>query len=312
MKKFFLFALAVLMLGSCSSKKEKMKNVPVVDSHMHLFDIRRGLEWPTPDDKVIYKVTLPKDFIPIAKKNNVKKVIVVQAGDRLIDNQWNLDVSEPHGDLFVGVVGCLKNIGTKDYKTYLEKLSKNPRLVGIRILLRHKTRKLFTGTIWEDLKLLRDKNLTLDVLMNDHKIMYGFEEVLPIAKKFPNLRIVMNHVAGYPIANGKVDPVWAKKFKAAASHKNVYCKVSALVERSTFRDPFSFNPDDYKVFLDFLLDTFGEDRLIFGSDWPVIRRYSGDYAKHKKLITDYFETKGYKVLKKVMYDNAHKAYNLKK
>ena len=44
-----------------------------------------------------------------------------------------------------------------------------------------------------------------------------------------------------------------------------------MVERSTFRDPFSFNPDDYKVFLDFLLETFGEDRLIFGSDWPVIR-----------------------------------------
>lgn len=311
MMKGFMLVLAALLLFSCSSVVE-VKNMPVVDTHMHLFDTTRqeGVPWPPKDDKVLYHLTLPEHFIPIAKKNGVTKVIVVQAGDRLIDNQWNLDITEAHKDLFVGVVGDLVNIGTKSFKPILEKLSKNPRFVGIRILLRHKTRKLFSGTIWEDLQQLSDKGLTLDVLMNDHKICFGFEEVETIASKYPKMNVVMNHVAGYPIDGKEINAEWAKKFQSVAQNKNVYCKVSALLERSIIR-PYSFKEADYKTILDFLLKTFGEDRLIYGSDWPVTK-YSATYDQHKKVVTDYFSKKGEKLLKKVMYDNAHDAYHLEK
>jgi L-fuconolactonase len=298
-------------LFSCHSAID-VNDMPVVDTHMHLFDMNRkeGIPWPPKDDKVLYHVTLPEHFIPIAQKNGITKVIVVQAGDRLIDNQWNLDITEPHKDLFVGVVGDLLNIGTKDFKPTINKLAKNPHFVGIRILLRNKNRKLFSGTIWEDLQQLSDKNLTLDVLMNDHKVCFGFEEVLTIAQKYPKLNVVMNHVGGYPIDGKKINPAWAKQFKEVAKNKNVYCKVSAMLERSVIR-PYSFKPEDYETILSFLLETFGEDRLLYGSDWPVTKR-SGTYGQHKKVITDFFSGKGKKVLKKVMYDNAHTAYHLEK
>ena len=93
-----------------------------------------------------------------------------------------------------------------------------------------------------------------------------------------------------------------------AKNKNVYCKVSAMLERSVIR-PYSFEPQSYETILDFLLETFGEDRLIYGSDWPVTK-YSGTYGQHKKIVTDYFSTKGHRVLKKIMHDNAHNAYDL--
>jgi L-fuconolactonase len=309
LKCAFLALMICLFLG-CQSSDCQQSGIRMVDTHMHLFDPTRqeGIPWPPKDDKVLYHVTMPENFIPIAKKNNVKKIIVVQAGDRLIDNKWNLDVTEKHKDLFVGVVGDLKNIGTKDFKPNLNKLAKNPRFVGIRILMRHKTRKLFTGTIWEDLQLLSDKGLTLDVLMNNHKLQFGFEEVERISSKYPKLNVVMNHVAGYPINGKEIDPTWAAKFKTVANNKNVYCKVSALIERSIIR-PHSFKASDYKTILDFLYETFGADRLMYGSDWPVTK-YSASYAKHKKLVTDYFAAKGEIVLNKVMYDNAHKAYHL--
>ena len=304
--KFSLIALLSLFLFSCQSSND----IPAVDTHMHLYDVNRkeGVPWPPKSNTILYMPTLPEHFRPIANNNNIKKVIVVQAGDWLIDNDWNLQVTEDHKDLFVGVVGDLECIGTKEFKGHLDRIAKNPRLVGIRILKRHKTRKLFTGTIWEDLQQLSDKGLTLDVLMNSHKIMFGFEEVLTIAKKYPKLNIVMNHVGGYPIDGKEIDSKWAAQFKEVAKYKNVYCKVSALLERSTIR-PYSFKAEDYKTTLDFMLETFGEDRLLFGSDWPVTK-LSGSYAAHKKIIVDYFAKKGKKVLKKVMYDNAHAAYHL--
>ena len=310
--KSLMLLSAALFMYSCQSTGSS-SDIVAVDTHMHLFDVERkeGVPWPKKDDKVLYHTTLPKHFNPIAKKNNIKKVIVVQAGDWLIDNQWNLDITEPHKDLYVGVVGDLVNIGTPEFKPVLTKLAKNPRFVGIRILLRHKTRKLFSGTIWEDLQLLSDKGLTLDVLMNDHKVCFSFEEVEPIAKKYPKLNVVMNHVAGYPIdGKGTIDPKWAADFKRVAKYKNVYVKVSALLERSVIR-PYSFKAADYQSILEFLYQTYGEDRLIYGSDWPVTKR-SGTYDQHKKIITDFFAKKGSRVLKKVMYENAHKAYHLKK
>ena len=141
----------------------------------------------------------------------------MQAGDRLIDNQWNLDVTEDHKDLFVGVVGDLHCIGTRDFQIHLERLSKNPRLVGLRILKRHKTRKLFTGTIWQDLQMMSDKGLTLDVLMNNHTVFFGFEEVQTIAEKYPKLRVVMNHVAGYPIDGNAIKAEWARNYQSRRS-----------------------------------------------------------------------------------------------
>ena len=332
MKQFLILLLLVFFVGCNNSEKtesiaetgnvSQTENVsdsdvskhdfPIVDSHMHLFDTTRkeGIPWPPADDKVLYHPTLPKHFIPIANKNGVKKIIVVQAGDRFIDNQWNLDITAPHKDLFVGVVGDLVDIGTSEFQPQLEKLSKDPRFVGIRILLRHKTRKLFSGTIWDDLQLLSDKGLTLDVLMNDHKVCFGFDEVKTIAPKYPKLNVVMNHVAGYPIDGKSIDPKWAKEFREVAKNKNVFCKVSALLERSVIR-PFSFDAKSYKTILDFLLETFGEDRLIFGSDWPVTK-YSGSYDQHMKIVTDYFSQKGKRILRKVMYENAHTAYHLPK
>ena len=308
MRRYGFLLMSALMVGCTTSNVPD--DVPVVDTHVHFYDMNRpeGIPWPRATDKVLYKPTLPEEFNAIARANNVQKVVVVQAGGWLMDNQWNLDVTSKHTDLYVGVVGSLGIIGTKEFKPTLTRLAKDPRFVGIRISKRHETRPLFSGTIWEDLKLMSEKNLTLDVLMNNHEVHYGFVEVDKIAARNPELRIVMNHVAGYPIDGKSIDPAWAKSLKAMARHKNVYCKVSALIERSVVR-PHSFDDATYKDILDFLYETFGEDRLIYGSDWPVTK-YSGGYDQHKQVVTRYFSQKGDVILKKVMHDNALNAYDL--
>ena len=192
---------------------------------------------------------------------------MVQAGDRLTDNQWNLDITKKHEELFVGVVGNMPNIGTPEFRPMLIRLAKDPRYLGFRISGRPKNRKLFSGSIWEDLQLTSNLGLTLDLLMNNHTANIGFDEVETIAKKYPDLNIVMNHVGGYPIDGENIEPNWSKRFEEIARNENVFCKVSALLERSVIR-PYSFEPTDYRSVLDFLLAIFGEDRLIYGSDWP--------------------------------------------
>ena len=309
--KIFLLAPALPVLLFCiGCNSFKKSTIEVVDTHVHVFDIHRedGIPWPPKDDSTLFRESMPENFIPVAKANGVRKVVVVQAGDRLTDNQWNLDITKKHEELFVGVVGNMPIIGTPEFRPMLIRLAKDPRYLGFRISGRPKNRKLFSGSIWEDLQLTSDLGLTLDLLMNNHTANIGFDEVETIAKKYPYLKIVMNHVGGYPIDGENVEPNWSKRFEEIARNENVFCKVSALLERSVIR-PYSFEPADYRSVLDFLLEIFGEDRLIYGSDWPVTKR-SGLYAKHKALVTHYFTKKGQETLKKVMYENARKVYSL--
>ncbi len=126
-------SLAACLLLSSASYAEKM---PVIDCHVHLFDIERkeGVTWIAEDDKVLRRSFLPADHEPIAKANGVTGVVLVQAGQHLPDNQWNLDITASNKSLYLGVVGNLSLvIGTPDFKPLFEKLCEDPRYVGYRI-----------------------------------------------------------------------------------------------------------------------------------------------------------------------------------
>ena len=158
-----------------------------------------------------------------------------------------------------------------------------------------------------DLRVLSDAGLTLDILMNG-KGPETVDEVANIARQFPSLRIVVNHVLGYDIDGEKPATPWITSVRSLATHPNVSIKISGLYQRSKVQ-PAPQSIEYYRDVLDVLWDAYGSDRLIYGSNWPVTKK-SGDYASFVKLVSGYFAGKGQAASENFFWRNASNAYKL--
>ena len=299
---FIVLFMGLLAVGNCEAESEP---VPIFDCHVHLWDLRRpeGLGWIKKDNATLYRDFLPSDHEPIARANQVRGVVVIQAGQSLPDNQWNLDITASNKQLYRGVVGNLSEvIGTEGFKPLFEKLCNDPRYAGYRLSGRYQ--KELTDAFYHDLRLTATKGRSVDFLVGG----YSFEEIAEIADRVPDLRIILDHLGGIKLDGTPLDSEWVKRLRALAQHKNVYCKVSALYGRFE-KQPATRDLSFYAPILDLVFDSFGEDRLIYGSDWPVSES-TGDYASILKLTRAYFDTKGRGVLEKLFYQNAVKFYRI--
>ncbi len=277
----------------------------LIDTHVHLWHLDRpeGIYWIPKDSRALYRSFMPEDHEAIAQKNGVNGVVVVQAGQHLPDNQWNLDVTAHNKALYRGVVGNLSQvIGTVRFQPLFDKLCQDDRYLGYRISGR--TQKTLTGEFFRDLKETARQGKTVDILIGK----YTLEDAADIANRIPNLKIIINHFGGVSLDGNPLDPAWVEKFRAVAKHPNVFCKVSALFGRVKSQ-PAPLNLTFYTPILDLALECFGEDRIIFGSDWPVTRT-TADYASVLKITRDYFKKKGPTVSLKLFASNAKKFYAL--
>jgi L-fuconolactonase len=275
----------------------------VIDCHVHLWDLSRpaGLSWIKKDDAVLYRNMLPADFEKVAKANGVTGVVLVQAGQSLPDNQWNLDITAHNPTLFRGLVGNLSEvIGTEKFAPLFEQLCKDPRYLGYRLSGRYQ--EGLSEALYRDLERTAAAGKSVDFLVGG----YSFAEIETIAKRVPNLRIILNHFGGIRLTGEPLDPAWVKDFRSVAQQKNVYCKVSALYGRVE-KQPAPKELGFYQPILDLAFECFGEDRLVYGSDWPVTEA-TGDYASVLALTRSYFDQKGKDVSEKLFHRNAEKFY----
>lgn len=289
-------------LASSATAKDEPAAGTIIDTHVHFYDPTRpqGVPFPSKNDKVLYRPCLPEQFKALAPK--VTGTVVVEASPWVEDNQWVLDLAKDE-PLIVGLVGHL-NPGEEDYRKHLDRFVKNPLFRGLRIYEPHLRKGLDQPRFIEDLQLLATHDLELDVL--------GSPALLPqtadLAKLIPNLRVLINHVANVPIDGKAVKPDWLAGMQAAAQQRNVWCKVSSLAEGTGRKGGAA--PKEmqfYKPVLDALWETFGEDRLIYGSNWPVSNNFAA-YATVQGIVSAYFEGKGQTATEKFFWRNSLAAY----
>ena len=152
--------------------------------------------------------------------------------------------------------------------------------------------------------------------------MASYAPFLHLAQRTPLLRIVVNHIGMLPVTGGAVAPDNVALIEALASHPNVFMKLSGTMEgaahtdRKGRRDNLTHQsreaPPDlefYRPVLELLWRCFGEDRLIYGSNWPCTKK-SGNYESFVKLVNAYFSEKGEEACEKYFWKNASKAYGL--
>ena len=295
----------LLSLGGCKNMSTNSSaDIPIIDTHIHLYDTDRpeGVEWPPKNDKVLFRPVFPKHFNPICKNNGVGGVIIVEASTLNKDNHWVLDITESN-PLYIGLVAFL-DIHAEDFEKDFNTLLKNPRFVGIRLRRGTKTDNIITKTSLRNLKLLASNNKTLDILINN----LSLEQVHEIATAAPKLKILINHLGGLTVDGKPLAEVFASNMRKLAALPNVHCKFSGIFQRTGQRP----SPKDvafYKHIFDEVFNDFGEDRLIYGSNWPVTDR-GGKYSDQLGIITSYLKTKGDSALKKVMAGNAAKFYGV--
>ena len=261
------------------------------------------MTWPRKEHVKLYRPLLPGTHAPICRSNGVTGVVVVLSGQALVDNQWNLDVTAHDKRLYRGVVGNLsKAIGTDQFQPLLTRLCQDKRYIGYRLSGRYQ--EGLTDALIRDLRLTAQMGRTVDFLIGG----YSLSDVNEIARRIPDLKIMIDHFGGVQLDGGPHDKEWLRDFRTVATRPNVYCKLSALYGR--FKEqPAPTNPAAYRPTIDFALKCFGEDRLIYGSDWPVTT-LTGDYRSVINLTRAYFADQELKTARKVFHDNAVKFYGI--
>jgi L-fuconolactonase len=280
--------------------------IQAIDAHTHFYDPARpqGVPWPSKDDKLLYRTVLPAEFKALTKKHGIAGAIVVEASPWLEDNHWLLDLAAKDS-FIVGIVGNL-DISSDDFPKNLKRFAANPLFRGIRISHVDVRKALDQPRLRDHLRLLAKHDLVLDV--NGGPDLPA--DVARLARLLPELRIVINHAANLPIDGKAVPEKWLTGMRAAAAEKNVYCKVSALVEASGRRKGDA--PAElayYRPVLNALWTTFGEDRLIYGSNWPVSDN-AAPYATVHRIVDEYFRPRGKPAAAKFFRQNAVAAYKL--
>ncbi len=300
----FLFAIAIALPLSAAEKQKPVKHL--IDTHIHLFDTTRDIEmaWPPKTDEVLYKPHLPKEYSRKAKAAGVTGVVIVEASDHLEDNRWVLDLVKGD-DFYVGLVGNV-DVNRKDFGKQVRKLKKDKRFVGVRTRSPQPV-DYSSPLILANLRALARHDLTMDYLTNRGGIP-GIETIDQVARAIPDLHIVVNHCLGYDFDGKAPSPEWKAAVKRLAENPNVTCKISGLYQRSV-PQPAPQDIEHYQSVLNVLWESFGKERLIYGSNWPVTKR-TDSYASFLRLVDQFISEKGQDAREHFYWKNASSAYRL--
>jgi L-fuconolactonase len=281
------------------------ENVPIIDSHIHLFDVSRpqGVPWP-PKDSPIYKSALPARFRKLAAPHGIVGAIEIECSPWLEDNQWVLDIaaSDP---IIVGTIGDLEP-GAPGFAKQLERLHKNPLFRGIRygnIWNRDLSKELSRSGFVSDLKLVAEAGLVLDTANPDPALIHA---VVRLSDVIPNLRIVLDHLPELtPPEDSAARRVCDADLQLLGQRPQVFAKVSGIVRSVGGRVPLDL--DFYRDRLDHIWQIFGADRLLYGSDWPNSDQWAG-YSDVFRLAREFISAKGPAAIQKFYWKNSVKAY----
>jgi len=292
--------------GMASANMSAQATVPIIDTHIHLFDPRRpqGVPWPEKSNTVLYQPALPDRYRKIATPLGIVGAIEVEASPWLEDNQWVLDVAAKD-TIIVGTVGDLEP-GKPEFRRQLERFHRNRLFLGIRfgnLWNRDLSAELSNPKFIEDLKALAEAGLQLDTANQDTALIAATVRLTDLV---PNLRVVIDHLPQFdPPSEAAARRAYEANLRELGKRRQVYLKVSEVLRRVDGRVPDDLN--FYRSRLDQLWDIFGDDRLIYGSDWPNSDLWA-PYPQVLKIVREYVSGKGPAAAEKIFWKNSLAAY----
>lgn len=239
----------------------------IIDAHQHFWRLKdRDGQWPPASLDAIYRDFLPDDLLPLIGKAGVDGTVLVQTMETDADTDFMLDLADGHS-FIKGVVGWV-DLKAEDTPEQIARRSSHPAFKGVRPMLQDiaDIGWICDAELEPAITALIKSNLVFDALVRPAQL----EDLLRFARRYPALPVVIDHGAKPLIASGHYS-AWRHDMAALASLPNVYCKLSGLLTERGEQKPEAVRP-----YAETILDLFGPQRVIFGSDWPVLR-LAGDY-----------------------------------
>jgi L-fuconolactonase len=279
---------------------------PIIDAHIHLFDPQRpgGVPWPQKTDKVLYRPALPSRYRRIAASFGVIGAIAVECSPLETDNDWLLHTAASD-TMLVGIIGDL-DPAHNGFARKLERLHRYSLFCGIRygnLWGRNLEEGLRNSTFVANLKLLSESGLLMETANPEPRLITN---VIALSDRVPELRIIIDHL---PQAVPPTEPTARRKYldelSELSKRPQVLVKGSEVFRRAgsgVVRD-LAF----YTDWLDQIWSWFGEDRMLFGSDWPN-SDHMASYADTLDIIYRYVTPKGSQAAGKFFCKNSIAAY----
>jgi L-fuconolactonase len=233
-----------------------------VDAHQHFWRYApEAYPWIDEQKGVLKRDFLPGDLLPLLRAEGLSACVAVQAANSLEETRFLLDLADRH-PFVAGVVGWV-DLAAADVERQLEDFAGRARLRGIRHIAQDEPddRWLARPEVVRGVASLRRFGLTYDLLVFARQLPAAIE----LARALPDQPFVLDHIAKPQIAAARLDP-WRADLRRLAALPNVCCKLSGMVTEARWD---AWKPDDFRPYVDVVLEAFGPGRLMYGSDWPV-------------------------------------------
>jgi L-fuconolactonase len=306
-RRQFLAGTAALLAGpaAAASPVFAADTIPVIDTHVHMFDPTRpqGVPYAGPKGEPP-QMALPENYCKQIVNTGIVGAVVIEASPWVEDNLWILE--RAHSDpVFVGVVGNL-DPSKPEFSDYLHRFSKDPLWCGIRyarVWRMENGKQVLKPGMADGLKLLAQTGQTLDMANPSFDLLRG---ALLAMEAVPDLKIVMDHMPSLD-PTPQTQALYDSLITELAQHPNFSVKLSQVMHK----DDKGVTVTAPRARLDQLMAAFGEDRVMFGGDWP---NSVGTAAipQALALVRDYFAKRPRVQAEKYFWRNSLRIYRWQK
>jgi L-fuconolactonase len=298
-----LFAISTLLKSENPDGTARKQAVPVVDSHQHFWDTAtQRLPPPPPGQAMLGRSYLPADLSPELRRAGVDYTVFVQAKpESRATNQWMFRVADAT-DFIAGVVAWLDLTKPDSVHAELSLLQKEPKFAGVRAVAGGEPGWMNREPVVESLSVLAREGIAFDMLVKPRDLT----NVITLIERLPKLRMVIDHIASPEIAAGKQHG-WAEPLVEIGRHPQICCKLSGMVTEADWK---AWRPEQLQPYADRVLEIFGWERIMYGSDWPVCLLAAG-YQRVWRTAHQLVERGSPEQRQQVFGANAIRFYRLK-
>jgi predicted TIM-barrel fold metal-dependent hydrolase len=273
-----------------------------IDAHIHIYDVtREGVSWPTPASPVLYRKISPADFAATAVGCGVNRAIAVECASEVENNIWTFEYLKDASEI-CAVTGHI-NPCSDSFPDIYDRYAAYPKFRGIRI-------GSWSGCsdrekMDKNIGYLEGKLANVVDLLGKWTDLAQMETLIA---GHPDISFVINHIASCPIEGSTPPADYLAFLERMARYENVSMKVSGIIYRTQVI-PVPRTLEFYVPVLRSIYEAFGEDRCLYGSDWPVIT-IKGDYETNFHIVSEFFSRYGRETLEKAMGRNAARIYRI--
>jgi predicted TIM-barrel fold metal-dependent hydrolase len=288
------------------------QTIPIVDTHQHLWDLEKvNLPWlENGGPKELNRSFVMSDYLEATKGQNIVKTVYMEVNvapdHQEKEANYVIELCKKNDNpMAAAVVGG--SPGAKEFREYAKKYEDNAYIKGYRTVLHDPDRPqgmCLAPLFVEHIKMLGDTGKSFDLCMRPGEVPDGVK----LAEKCQKTRFVLDHCGNLSVTNtdGKLRKAWEAGIKAAAGLENMVCKISGIVVTAKKGE---WVPQDLADNINFCLEAFGEDRVMFAGDWPVctLRASFAEWVNALKWIV---RDRPQEFQRKLFHDNAVKFYGL--